>query len=159
VDSFLKVNNEKIRKSFVEWLEPYHFLWWGTLEFNPAKPLKDAMRAKGYFLKHVKSTLDLPGQVWPSYFMSVEHFKSNFFTHIHFMLAGIGEGLTEIEAGKMIGAPWWEKYGGYCYLQKFDAKMGAAGYLAKYVTKELCDWDVRLKPEHREDYLLFKNEK
>jgi hypothetical protein len=156
VGNFLKSNSEKIRESFVEWLEPYHFDWWGTLEFNPMKPLKDAMRAKGYFQRYEKATLCLPGQVWPSYFMSVEHFKSNFFTHIHFMLAGICQGLSETEAGKIIGAPWWEKYHGYCYLQKFDQKIGAAGYLAKYVTKELCDWDVRLKPEHRKDYLLFQ---
>jgi hypothetical protein len=151
-----KSNNEKLKDGFIELLEPYEFHWWGTLEFDPKKPMKDAMRAKKYFTNYVKSNLNLPGQAWPSYFMSVEHFKDNYFTHIHFMLAGLCQELSANEAGKIIGAPWWEKYHGYCYLEKFNPKMGAAGYVAKYVTKALCDWDVNLKPEHRKDYLLFK---
>jgi hypothetical protein len=146
---------EQIKAGFVDWLEPYNWNWWGTLEFSPQKPLKDPIRAKKYFTDYVKNNLDQPDQPWCSYFMSVEHFKSNFFTHIHFMLSGICEGLSEKNAGKAIGGPWWKKYGGYCYLQKFDSKLGAAGYLAKYVTKDLCDWDIRVKPEHRKDYFLF----
>jgi hypothetical protein len=146
---------QKLVEGFVECLEPYDFHWWGTLEFSPKKPLKDPIRAKGYVTQYIKNNFDLPDRMWPSYFMSVEHFKSNFFTHVHFMLAGVCEGLSEKEAGKAIGGPWWEKYHGYCYLQKFNPAMGAAGYIAKYVTKELCDWDIRLKSEHRKDYLLF----
>lgn len=151
----LKSNAEKIRESFVEWLEPYDWQWWGTLEFDPKKPLTDAMRAKGYFKRYVKATMDLSSGIWPSYFMAVERFKGSFFTHIHFMLSGICKDMSEKEAGKIIGAPWWEKYHGYCYLQKFNQEMGAAGYLAKYVTKHLCDWDIRLRREHRKEYLLF----
>ena len=155
--SLVKSKHEKLREGFVEWLEPYKFDFWGTFEFDPRKPIKDSMRAKQYFKNYVKGNLNLPGQVWPSYFMSVEHFKDNNFTHIHFMIAGICQGLSAKEAGKIIGAPWWNKYHGYCYLEKFNPDMGAAGYLAKYVTKALCDWDVNLKAEHRKDYLLKFN--
>jgi hypothetical protein len=34
-----------------------------------------------------------------------------------------------------------------------------AEYLAKYTPKKLCDWDFRLKPQNRKDYLLFRSEK
>jgi hypothetical protein len=146
----LKIDYAGIKNSFVELLEPYDWQWFGTLEFSPKKPLKDSMRAKLYCQNYVKNFLDqvVSGNAL-SYFFAVERFKSSFFTHVHFLLSGICKGMSEKEAGKIIGAPWWEKYHGYCYLEKFNSKMGAAGYLAKYVTKDLCDWYFRLKSENK----------
>ena len=95
---------QKLVEGFVECLEPYDFHWWGTLEFSPKKPLKDPIRAKGYVTQYIKNNFDLPDRMWPSYFMSVEHFKSNFFTHVHFMLAGVCEGLSsKIRSGNGCG--------------------------------------------------------
>ena len=148
---------EKLEKSFVDWLDPIDWNFWGTFEFDRTKPVRDPVRAKKYFVEYIKKQFDFPDSLWCSYFMAVENFKNTFNLHIHFMLAGLCLGMSEKNAGKVIGAPWWKKHEGYCFLEKYDPLIGAAGYLSKYVMKEMCDWDIRLKNEHRKDYLLFKH--
>lgn len=39
---------------------------------------------------------------------------------------------------------WWFRRFGRAEVRDFDPKLGAAGYVAKYVTKQLADYDVEI---------------
>jgi len=144
---------DRLHQEFGKWLQGYAWEVWGTAEFDPQKPLRDALRARAYVERYIKNSLYRPGVPF-SYFLAVERFSHSMNTHVHFLLAGVG-GLTYRE----MGAPWWEKHHGYFYVEKYDPKLGAGFYLTKYITKNLCDWDFRLKPEHIREYSLFNVQK
>jgi hypothetical protein len=140
---------DRLHQEFGKWLQSYDWDVWGTAEFDPQKPLRDALRARGYVEKYIKNNLCRP-RLPLSYFLAVERFSHSMNTHVHFLLAGV-LGLTYEE----MGAPWWKKYHGYFYVEKYEPNLGAGFYLTKYVTKDLCDWNVSLKDEHLKEYSLF----
>jgi hypothetical protein len=70
--------------------------------------------------------------------MAVEWFKSGDFTHIHALLNGL-EGLSY----RQIGETWRNRFGRE-KVEGYQKDLGANYYLTKYVTKDLCDWDLRI---------------
>lgn len=41
---------------------------------------------------------------------------------------------------------WWRERFGISEMDQYDPERGAAGYLASYVTKKVCDYDIWLPP-------------
>jgi hypothetical protein len=132
-----------------KWLQMYAWEVWGTAEFDPKRPIRDAIRARGYVQRYISSVLERSGLPL-SYFLAVERFSHSMNTHVHFLLAGVSHLTYEA-----MGSPWWEKHHGYFYVRKYDPSLGAGYYLTKYITKDLCEWDFRLKNEHLKEYSLF----
>jgi hypothetical protein len=134
---------EKLKMEMGAWLNTYDWDMWGTMEFDKDLILKDTIRAKRHFATWIKNDIHKPGRT-VSYFMAVERFADNIRTHIHFLLNGVGD-----MQYKQVGQPWWERYHGYAYIEKYDPLLGANHYITKYVTKELCDWDFDIKKSHQ----------
>ncbi len=131
------------------WLEAYEWSHWATLTFRPHEPAAlpglaaprppaprpgpppdYAHRRFGRFLSDL--SLKVGGGV--GWFRGDEFGRRGGRLHFHALLAGTGSLLPETLAGA------WRD--GFALVEPYDAQLGAAHYVAKYVTKDFADYDV-----------------
>lgn len=124
-----------------KWLNGFEWTWYATLTFR--FEVKDPINAKKYFIKWIRLIKnDIVDDI--CYFVAVERFRGNFGTHLHSL---IWVGHQEDGKNRLIlpyWSIWFEKYG-RAKIELYDKNKGAGYYLSKYVTKEICDYDVSEK--------------
>lgn len=82
-------------------------------------------------------------------FTGVEKGSRGSLLHAHFLIGNVGH--LKTYCGQRLAAGEWGKTccllhawpWGYARVVIYDPKLGAAHYVSKYVTKELCEWDLR----------------
>jgi len=132
------VSNLRLRNELAAWINKFDWQFFVTGTFKPELSYKNTINTKGAFHRWLRVLGVDYGKHDIQYFMAVERFKSGDFTHIHALVNGL-DGLTY----RQIGESWRTLYG----MEKvvaYDKRRGAGFYLTKYVTKDLCDWDLRL---------------
>lgn len=144
---------KRVRDGYVEFLGKYKWEWYYGANFNGILMGMEPRQAIKYHKEYFIKKLYRKGKPL-SYFAVVEKFKLGG-VHIHGLLAGVDEDyrygeVIEIWRGinKVDGEP-----SGYFYTEKYNPEKGAAGYVAKYISKEMCEWDFSLKNEHKLDYV------
>lgn len=152
---------KQISQEMSEWLNKFNWDWYCTLTFR--FQVKDPINAKKYFhrflasmswewFQKVNQATKLSNKNKEyfilrynlmdndiSYFVAVERFKGNFGTHLHCLLSGVND-IKYVDAGQI----WFQKYG-FATIEKYLSELGANYYLTKYITKELCDWDIYIR--------------
>ena len=130
---------QKTRKVWAEWVDQYDWQFWFTGTFPPDKPYRDTIKTKRAFERYIKNLSDKFGKKHIEYFMAVERFKHGDFTHVHALMNGL-DGLSY----QQIGETWRDLYSGREKVEGYIKDKGANYYLTKYVTKDLCDWDLHI---------------
>ena len=132
-----------------EWVQQFGWQFFFTGTFRPEKSYRDTIKTK----KAVSRWLGKLGKDYDKhnieYFLAVERFKNGFDTHVHMLVNGL-DGLSY----RQIGESWRALYGRE-KVETYDEGKGANFYLTKYVTKELCDWDLKID-KRKSHYLNFK---
>jgi hypothetical protein len=140
-----------LKQVFAEWIDKYEWNWWATLTFR--FEVQDTIKAKSYFKKWVYEDIQpyIPEKI--GYFMAVERFRHGFYTHIHSVIRVGKETQYNMFFGENIyiypfWKKWFERYG-RARIEIYDEKKGGNYYLSKYITKEICDWDIE-NPKRKE---------
>jgi hypothetical protein len=90
------------------------------------------------YLKLVKEKFDVNKGF--DYFVAYERHQTGYF-HIHGLIGGVS-GITDSDMWEV----WFKKYG-RAKVVTYEPGKGATHYLTKYVTKELCGWDIKIRQE------------
>jgi hypothetical protein len=132
------MNGQVLRDQLAGWVNKFEWQIFMTGTFRPDQSYRDTIKAKRAFRRYLDDLVKLYRKHNIEYFMVVERFAHGEFTHIHALLNGL-DGLTYRE----IGEPWFKRHG-IVQIEGYDPTKGANYYLTKYVTKELCDWDLNI---------------
>ncbi|PKN53390.1 MAG: hypothetical protein CVU55_01850 [Deltaproteobacteria bacterium HGW-Deltaproteobacteria-13] len=122
-----------------EWVKSYEWEIWFTGTFKPKSRIRDTINAKLAFNRWIENLSKGYDKHNIQYFLAVERFKSGFDTHCHALVSGVGD-LKYCQLGEA-----WRALYGREQVEGYQKDKGADYYLTKYVTKELCDWDFRIK--------------
>jgi hypothetical protein len=125
-----------IRQSLADWLDGFNWTYFGTFTFR--KPIMNPLVAKSHFEAFLK-----PFKA--NFFCAVERFYLGHECHLHALI------FSDAKA-RDLWRVWFSRYGRARVLS-FEPSRGAAYYLTKYVTKELCDWDFSFRDQGN---LFFK---
>ena len=140
-----------MRDTLAEWVDQFDWQFWFTGTFKPDQSYRDTIKTKRAFNRFI----DKIGKEYDKhnieYFLAVERFKSGDFTHCHALINGL-DGLRY----KQIGETWRGLFGRE-KVEGYQKDKGANFYLTKYVTKELCDWDLKID-KRKSYYLNFKGD-
>ena len=129
----------ELRNQMSQWLNKSPWQIWFTGTFTPEQFYRDTIKTKGAFNKFIeKLSVDFDKQEI-EYFLAIERFAFGDECHCHALIRGL-EGLTY----RQIGETWRDLYGRE-KVEGYDPTRGANYYLTKYITKELCDWDLKIK--------------
>lgn len=131
----------KFKNAYGQWLSEYEWSHWGTLTTRYELTLKSARRITDGFYKELARA----GET--RLFWCAEPFDCKEGFHMHCLIK-VPEMLTfknvidtyQVMSGnKHIekGAKW-----NRIELEKFNKGLGACGYVSKYITKELADYDM-----------------
>lgn len=137
-NSSLSSQNQCLRDSMAEFANKFEWQMWMTGTFRPEQSYRDTIKTKRAFKRFLGDLSKQFGKDSIEYFMAVERFKSGDFTHIHALINGV-DGLTY----RQVGEPWFKRFG-IVHVEGYDPTKGANYYLTKYMTKELCDWDLNI---------------
>lgn len=137
----------KMRNSMADWVDQFDWQMWCTGTFKPDQSYRDTIKTKKAFTRFVGDLTDKYNKTDIEYFLAVERFKSGDFTHCHFLINGV-DGLTY----RQVGETWFDRFG-RVKIEGYQKDKGANFYLTKYVTKSLCDWDLRINK--RKSHKLF----
>lgn len=129
----------KLRQELAGWVGGYPWEIWFTGTFRPERCYKDTIKTKAAFNKYIRVLSETFNRHEIQYFLAVERFKCGFETHCHALIAGVG-GVRYRELGEV-----WRGLYGRETVEGYQPNKGADFYLTKYVTKELCDWDLLIK--------------
>lgn len=116
----------------------YDWEYWFTGTFKPQKSYKDTINTKKAFNRFLEKLSEENELQNITYFMAVERFKNGDYTHVHALLSGLNN-----LPYRTIGGTWRSLYGRE-KVEGYQKDKGANYYLTKYVTKELCDWDLKI---------------
>jgi len=130
--------NRKMRDEMAKWLEQFGWEMWCTGTFKPDQSYIDTIKTKNAFYRFINDLTRKYNKTDIEYMLAIERFKSGDFTHCHFLING-GEGLTY----RQVGETWFDRYG-RVKIEGYQKDKGANYYLTKYITKDLCDWDLRI---------------
>jgi hypothetical protein len=119
-----------------------------TGTFLPDKSYRDTIKAKRAYERWIAYIGKLYGLHKIEYFLAVERFHDGYFLHTHSLVNGL-DGLTY----RQIGESWRTLYGRE-KIEGYQKDKGANFYLTKYVTKDLCDWDLKID-KTKSHYLNF----
>jgi hypothetical protein len=134
-----------------DWVNQFDWQIWFTGTFKPDKSYRDTIKAKRAYERWIRTINKQYGLYNIEYFLAVERFKFGDFIHCHSLINGLG-GLTY----RMIGESWRALYGRE-KVEGYEKDKGANFYLTKYVTKDLCDWDLHI--DKRKSHILdFRGE-
>jgi len=114
-----------------EWLSTYSWDWWCTLTFRNEYTPDAATRAFLRFASWLRH--DSPGV---GYFVGHEVGRLGRL-HLHALIGGL-----EPHVQRTAAARRWERRHGHARIFPYDRDRGAAHYIAKYVSKELAEWDI-----------------
>lgn len=132
------IDRRQLQDTFGNWLSQYPWNFWATLTFR--FKVEKTLNAKRYFHRWLSQVSKKYG-VRPSYFFAVEFFASGESNHIHSLLYLPHNDLFHknpyIEPAWRM---WFERYG-RARIEVYDPGKGARYYLAKYITKDIHDWD------------------
>ena len=112
-----------------------------TLTFRPELETKDiftCQRRFESFLRIVKKEFKCKKGF--DYFVADERHQTGLL-HMHALANGMS-GISDTDLWQI----WSVKYG-RARVQTYDVGKGATHYLTKYVTKELCWWDIKIREE------------
>lgn len=140
-----------MRNTLAEWVQQFGWQFFFTGTFKPDRSYRDTIKTKRAVERWIFSLGKLYDKHNIEYFLAVERFKHGDFTHIHMLINGL-DGLTFSQ----IGESWRILYGRE-KVEEYDQERGANFYLTKYVTKELCDWDLKID-KRKSHYLKFEGE-
>jgi len=133
-----------------DWVGKYDWQFWFTGTFPEERSYRDTIKTKKAFTRFVGDLRKNYGKNDIEYFMAVERFKSGDFTHVHALLNGL-DGMTF----QQIGETWRDRNLGREHIETYVKDKGANFYLTKYITKELCDWDLHI--DKRKSHALVFN--
>ena len=131
-------DNLKLRNSMADWVNQFDWEIWMTGTFLPDQAYRDTIKTKKAFTRFIGDLTDNFNKTDIEYFLAIERFHNSDDCHCHTLLNGL-EGLTY----RQIGETWRDRFGRE-KVERYQKDLGANYYLTKYVTKELCDWDLRI---------------
>lgn len=134
------------RKELAEWWTKFDWEIWFTGTFKQEMSYRDTIKTKRAFERVLHDVSDKFNVHNIEYALAVERFQCGNFTHVHSLVNGL-YGMRYVDF-----ADAWRNRFGRCRVEGYDKEKGAAYYLTKYVTKELCDWDLHI--DKRKSYLL-----
>ena len=124
-----------LRDTTAEWLNGFPWDYFITQTF--AKSTWSCFTAKRRFcafIEKINKSYQLRGI---DYFLAVEPHKSGTY-HVHGLINGCA-GVSEDELWEVVFQ------GGRFSASKYDRNLGASHYLTKYVLKDLCYWDIKIR--------------
>ncbi len=138
---------DSIRLAWTDWLSSFHWDHFATLTF--ADPRSEASARKA-FLRFVGQLRGLTHGGSVGYFCGYEYGTFGRL-HLHSLMRtstpqpdlGVG-GVPHPSAAlpcELVWKTWFETYG-RATVARYDPRRGAAGYVAKYVTKRLAYYDI-----------------
>lgn len=136
-----------LRNVMADWVDKFDWQMWFTGTFKPEKSYRDTIKTKRAFERFISDLGEKYGKGDIEYFLAVERFRHGDFTHCHALMNGL-DGLTY----RQIGETWRHRYGRE-QVEKYDQGKGANYYLTKYVTKELCDWGIKIKESKSRNFM------
>jgi len=130
-------------KGFIQLADQHKWDFWTTFTLNRPMSMSGARRFSNVIANDFcqPSAFKETGILWVA-----EPFDAKVGYHIHALLSssltlkGFGKRFSELYKDKP------NRYGRIKF-EAYDSKLGANGYCAKYITKDLSDWDI-----HRYDY-------
>lgn len=111
-------------------LERYQWSHFHTLTFRQASGEEYARREWLYYLRQLQSSAGVPLQ----WFYGIEHGERFGRVHVHALT-----GNTERLPRSLLAEHW---RAGFSRILDYEPGRGASHYLAKYVTKEMSEWDI-----------------
>lgn len=132
-------------------MNQYDWQFWFTGTFKPDKSYRDTIKTKRAWERWIGKIGHDFEKHNIEYFLAIERFKSGDFTHCHGLVNGL-DGLTY----RQIGESWRALYGRE-KVERYEVDKGANFYLTKYVTKDLCDWDLKID-KRKSHYLNFEGD-
>jgi len=102
------------------------------------------MKTKSYFRSWISKDVQPHVAEKVGYFMAVERFKHGYNTHIHSVIR-VGKENSIFGEKNIYIYPFWQKWFeryGRARIEIYDERKGARYYLSKYITKEICDWEI-----------------
>ena len=139
IDFDIGKQNNLMREKLAVWVDQFDWQFWFTGTFPEEKSYRDTIKTKKAFFRFIGDLRKGFGKKEIEYFMAVERFKHVDFTHVHALLNGL-DGMTY----KQIGETWHNRHLGREQVKIYEKGKGANFYLTKYVTKDLCDWDLHI---------------
>jgi hypothetical protein len=125
--------------AFVAMANAYQWDYWTTFTLNRPMSMKGARRLSQVITTDFcyPTPFKETGLLWVA-----EPFDTAIGYHIHALLSSslTIKGILQAKAEKP------NRYG-RIHIERYDVKKGANGYCAKYITKDLSDWDI-----YRHDY-------
>lgn len=121
-----------------DWVNQFEWDIWFTGTFKPDQAYRDTIKTKKAFTRFIGDLTDHFNITDIEYFLAIERFYSSDDCHCHALLNGL-KGLSY----RLIGETWRERFGRE-KVEGYQKEKGAHFYLTKYITKELCDWDLRI---------------
>jgi len=120
-----------VRSEMGEWLSTFPWDWWCTLtfrnEYSPDAATRAFLRLTDWLRK------DSPGV---GYFVGHEVGRLGRL-HLHALIGGLEPYVQRTAAAKR-----WDRRHGHARIFPYDPDRGASHYIAKYVSKELAEWDI-----------------
>ena len=127
-----------MRKTLAEWVDKFDWEMWFTGTFKQERSYRDTIKTKRAFERVIQDVSEKYNIHNIEYFLAVERFKHGDFTHVHALINGL-YGLRYKELGEA-----WRARFGRSQVEGYECGKGASFYLTKYVTKEICDWDLHI---------------
>lgn len=127
-----------MRDQMAAWVDQFDWQFWFTGTFKPDRSYRDTIKTKKAFQRFIDSMGKQYRKPNIEYFLAVERFKNGDFTHCHALMNGL-DGMTF----KQIGESWRNLFGRE-KIETYQKDKGANFYLTKYITKDLCDWDLKI---------------
>jgi len=123
------MENRKLIYAFGEWLNEYIWNHFATFTFGKVQSVDTARYIFRCFMANLKKAAN--------YFRVIEFEKNS--VHIHSLLGKT----DDIPASVIEDA--WKKEHGIAQVLPYDANLGAAYYITKYVNSDKINWDFKLK--------------
>jgi hypothetical protein len=129
-----------LKASMSEWLQLFNWQVWATLTFRSEIETKDTFTALRRFERFINK-LQEKFKVNLKYVAFVERFHNSDMCHLHVLIKGFN---IYDELYKDVWKVWFDRYGRSKF-EIYDVSKGAEYYVTKYVTKDICDWRIKLK--------------
>ena len=127
----------RVLQAYGEWLSLYEWDWWTTLTFAQERRSNGAaFRALNRWIRGIDLDLWRQPHTAPYWFAATEMGAQTGRLHLHTLLGNVGN-LARSFAWKQ----WFKQYGRASILP-YDPRRGAGYYIAKYVSKDLSDYEV-----------------
>ena len=125
-------DRRQLAASWGDFLSQFSWDWFVTLTFRDEVQSFRAHRLFGYLMRDLEAAAGIP-IFWFRVDEIGEH-GGRF--HMHALIGNVAH-LRRLDWMDI-----WERRAGYARILPFDNLRGAAYYVAKYITKQLADWDL-----------------